>query len=180
MDAGELDSQESPATRTAFAQVAAFRALHAVTRRVHASLDLTATLDAVATGVIEATGFGVSVVNLARADGDFEVVSVEGDEGARATLLGTVEPAARWQALMDGSRRWGELRFIHHADELAWVDSMYSWIPDIEASEDPDRWHPMDALFAPLTAAVRGAVGGAERRPSRVTGANPDRISASC
>jgi diguanylate cyclase (GGDEF)-like protein len=152
VEAVEHGLPESRDAAVALAQVAAFRALHAVTRRVHASLDLTATLDAIATGVIEATKFGVSVVNLARADGDFEVVSVEGDEEARAALLGTVEPAARWQALMQGSRHWGELRFIHHTDELAWVDSMYSWIPDIETSEDPERWHPMDALFAPLTA----------------------------
>ncbi len=151
MDAGAPDSPESPDASAALAQVAAFRALHAVTRRVHASLDLTATLDAVATGVIEATGFGVVVVNLARADGDFEVVSVEGDESARAHLLGTVEPAARWRALIGGSRQWGDLRFLHHADELALNDSMYAWIPEIDASEDPDRWHPLDSLFAPLT-----------------------------
>jgi diguanylate cyclase (GGDEF)-like protein len=151
VDAGERDGQSREAS-AAIAQVAAFRALHTVTRRVHASLDLTATLDAVATGVIEATGFGVVVVNLARADGDFEVVSVEGDDNARAALLGSVEPAARWQGLMDQSRRWGELRFIHHTDELAWVDSMYSWIPEIAIPEDPQMWHPMDALFAPLTA----------------------------
>ncbi|MCW2528171.1 MAG: sensor-containing diguanylate cyclase [Pseudonocardiales bacterium] len=133
-------------------QVAGFRVLHTVTRRVHTSLDLPSTLDAVASGVIEATGFGVVVVNLARADGDFEVVSVEGDDDARDTLLGTVEPASRWHALMAASRRWGELRFVHHADDLSWDESMYSWVPDIAGSEDPNQWHPLDALFAPLTA----------------------------
>ena len=146
---GKRDSDDA---RTALAQVAAFRALQAVTRRVHASLDLNATLAAVASGVIEASGFGVVVVNLARDDGDFEVVAVEGDPGARALLLGTTAPASRWQTIMAVAQRWGQLRFVHHADEVGWDDSMYSWIPDIDASPDPDRWHPLDALFAPLTA----------------------------
>ena len=50
------------------------------------------------------------------------------------------------------AQRWGQLRFVHHADEVGWDDSMFSWIPDIAISQDPDRWHPLDALFAPLIA----------------------------
>jgi diguanylate cyclase (GGDEF)-like protein len=153
---GEVDggarSDEPLGTPAALAQVAAFRALQAVTRRVHASLDLTATLAAVAGGVIEASGFGIVSVNLARADGEFEVVAVEGDPGARAVLLGTTAPAAKWHTVMAVAQRWGQLRFVHHGDDVGWDDSMYSWIPDIDASPDPNRWHPLDALFAPLTA----------------------------
>ena len=145
------DAQDSRAARAALAQVAAFRSLHAVTRRVHASLDLTATLGAVASGVIEACGFGVAAVNLARPDGDFEVVAVKGDAGAQDALLGTTAPAAQWQTVMAVAQRWGQLRFVHHADDAGWDDSMYTWTPDIETSEDPNRWHPLDALFAPLT-----------------------------
>ena len=151
MGGGENDPAQLFDAGAALAQVAAFRALHTVTRRVHASLDLTTTLAAVASGVIEASGFGVVVVNLARADGDFEVVAVEGDPGARALLLGTTATAERWQTVMSVARPLGQLRFVHHADEVGWDDSMYSWVPDMDASEDPDRWHPLDALFAPLT-----------------------------
>lgn len=132
------------------ARLAAFQTVHSVIRRVHSSLDLTQTLDAVARGVIKATGFGVVVVNLVLPDGDFQVVSVEGDADARSTLLGHIEPAVHWADLLDRSRRWGGLRYIDHADELASDDSMFAWVPDIAAPQDPQMWHPMDSLFAPL------------------------------
>ena len=78
----------------------AYRALHAVTKRVHASLDLGATLDAVALGVVEGTDFSVAAVNLRLPSGDFEVVSVAGSDDASAALLGTVESAQAWTELL--------------------------------------------------------------------------------
>lgn len=47
------------------AHLQALRTLIGVSKRVHSSLDLTETLDAVAEGVVEAAGFGLAVVNLA-------------------------------------------------------------------------------------------------------------------
>src|SRR4051794_6580337 len=90
-------------------QLAAFRALHVVTKRVHSSLDLTATLDAVAQGVVEGAGFGVAAVNLARPDGSFMVVSVAGDKSAREALIGSVETSAKWAYELERSEQWGTL-----------------------------------------------------------------------
>lgn len=135
--------------------LAAFRALHHVTKLVHGSLELTTTLDAVAQGVVDGAGFGVAVVNLALPDGSFEVVSVAGDESARAALLGNREPASTWKLLLDRSHHIGPLRFIDHRVEPGMPDDGFSWIPDLPEPLTEDSWHPLDALFAPLTAPSR-------------------------
>jgi signal transduction histidine kinase len=140
-------------------QVAAYRAMHAVLSRVHASLDLTQTLDEVARGAIESTGFGVVVINLVMPGGEYKVVTVEGDEGAREQLLGQVEPAQLWEGLLAGAREHGALLYIPHTDELANDDSLHAWVPDIPESDDPERWHPMDSLYAPLDASTGERLG---------------------
>jgi diguanylate cyclase (GGDEF)-like protein len=132
-------------------QLAAFRALHVVTKRVHASLDLPATLDAVAQGVVDGAGFGVAVVNLARSDGAFAVVSVAGQPEAREALLGTVGSAARWADELERSQQLGNLRFIDGRNSPRTQD-LFNWVPDLPFSDDEDVWHPRDALYAPLTA----------------------------
>jgi diguanylate cyclase (GGDEF)-like protein len=132
------------------ASLEAFRALHRITKRVHASLDLGTTLDAVAQGVVDVAAFGVAVVNLAVDDG-FEVVSVAGNEEARETLLGLRESREQWQRLLKYSQRLGNLRFIDHRTEVPLCDDVYAWVPAYVPADDDDAWHPLDALFAPLT-----------------------------
>jgi diguanylate cyclase (GGDEF)-like protein len=130
------------------------RALHAVTKRVHASLDLATTLDAVAEGVVEVAGFRVAVVNLLQ-DDVFEVVSVAGDDEVRTALLGTADSREQWERLLEHSQDLEGLRFIDHTTEIPPADDIFSWVPEYDAdalSDDPDAWHPLDALFAPLTA----------------------------
>jgi len=131
-------------------QLQALRALHAVTKRVHASLDLTQTLDAVAQGVVEVAGFGLAAVNLAEDNGDYTTVAVAGSDELRDELLGTTGSAENWRELFRRAERWGALYFVDHRTGVP--DSLYAWVPDIEASEDPGLWHPMDCLFAPLMA----------------------------
>lgn len=143
---GEATRWGDPAG-TALPAVAMLRALHQVIKTLHASLDLTVTLDAVARGVIDATGFGVAAVNLKRGDGDYEVVSVAGSDEARDTLLGQVEPAAGWQLLRDRAEQWGDLWFVSHEQG---VGELTAWVPDVQVSAAPDMWHPQDSLFAPL------------------------------
>lgn len=141
--AGEMFSSEI--------QLAAFRALHIVTKQVHSSLDLTATLDAVAQGVVDGAGFGVAAVNLARPDGSFMVVSVAGDENAREALLGTVETSDKWAYELARSEQWGNLRFVDgrlHPN----TSGLFTWVPDVPIPDDAKSWHPLDALYAPLTA----------------------------
>ncbi len=151
--AADHDGARAPSPPAAHdEQLAALRALHRITKQVHQSLDLAATLDAVARGVVQVAGFGVAVVNLARLGDTFEVVSVAGDEGARTALLGTFETTQRWQQLLGRSRRIGNLCFIDHRHGTALSEDIFTWIPDLEPSQDEDAWHPLDALFAPLTA----------------------------
>lgn len=132
-------------------QLAAFRALHIVTKQVHSSLDLNATLDAVAQGVVDGAGFGVAAVNLARPDGSFMVVSVAGDESAREALLGTVETSAKWAYELERSEQWGALRFVDGRLHPNTTD-LFSWVPDVPIPDDDLSWHPLNALYAPLTA----------------------------
>lgn len=136
------------------AQLAALRALHVVSKRVHASLELNQTLDAIAQGVVEATCFGVAVVNLGTPDDRFEVVAVAGDESAREALLGTAEPIARWRQLEERAEHWADLRFIDHRSPIGIDDDMISWVPQIEPLNHPDAWHPDDTLYAPLLAST--------------------------
>src|SRR3712207_9565458 len=79
------------------AHLQALRTLNAVSKKVHASLDLTETLDAVAEGVVEAAGFGLAVVNLAEPNGDFTVVTAAGSEQLRAEMVGTIGSAENWK-----------------------------------------------------------------------------------
>ena len=129
----------------------ALRRLHAVSKRVHASLDLGVTLEAVAQGIVEATDFAMVAVNLARPDGRFEVVAVEGSPEAREQLLGTSSTPEAWESLFGASEQWGTLMFLDH--RLQPPEEMVSWVPDIEVSDDPLAWHPEDSLLAPMRAA---------------------------
>jgi diguanylate cyclase (GGDEF)-like protein len=128
----------------------ALRTLIAVSKRVHGSLDLTETLDAVAQGVVEAAGFGLAVVNLVEPNGDFTVVAAAGNDEVRREMVGTKGSAANWQELFRRAERWDELYFVDHRHGVP--ESLYTWVPDIPVPDDPDGWHPLDCLFAPLMA----------------------------
>src|SRR5450759_776199 len=113
--------------------------------------DLVAMLDLLAQTIVQALGFGVAAVNIARPDGSLEVISVAGDEQARKMLLGAVYSAEIWDQVLAVSEPWGRLRFADHRNEEANPD-LLSWIPDFVPIADEDAWHPEDALFAPLIA----------------------------
>ncbi|HEY0237922.1 MAG TPA: diguanylate cyclase [Friedmanniella sp.] len=137
--------------------------------------DLVGMLDRLAQTIVDALDFGVAVVNLANPDGLLEVVSVAGDEGARAALLGSTEVATRWDQMLEVSEAWGSLRFIDHRNAAATAD-IFSWVPDVEAGTVEDAWHPEDALFAPLVATDGSRLGVLSvdlphdgRRPSPTT-----------
>src|SRR4028119_2340805 len=113
--------------------------------------ELVEMLDMLAATIVQALGFGVAVINIARPDGTFETVSVAGDNDARALLLGAVRGAETWDELLSVSEPWGLLRFADHLNEAANVDTL-SWVPNTVALDVADAWHPEDALYAPLTA----------------------------
>ena len=122
------------------------------------SAELVIMLDLLAETIVTALGFGVACINIARSDGAFEVVSVAGDDGARKTLLGTVQSAQIWDELLSFSEPWGLLRFADHRNEAANVDIL-SWVPSAIPIDAPNAWHPEDALYAPLTASDGSTLG---------------------
>lgn len=111
--------------------------------------DLVAMLDLLAETIVQALGFGVAAVNLVRADGSIEVVSVAGSDAAREALVGTVVSPEVWDDLLASSEEWGRLRFLDHRTST--YDS-FVWVPDIAPLDVSDAWHPEDSLFAPLIA----------------------------
>jgi diguanylate cyclase (GGDEF)-like protein len=108
-------------------------------------------LDLLATTIVEALGFGVAAINIARPDGSLEVIAVAGDEQAREVLLGSTNSAEVWDQILAVSEPRGRLRFADHRSEAAEPD-LLSWVPETASSDAEDAWHPDDALYAPLTA----------------------------
>ena len=112
--------------------------------------DLVAMLDLLAQTIVQALGFGVTAVNIARPDGSLEVISVAGDERARKTLLGTVYSAEIWDQILGVSEPWASS--IRRSPQRGGEPDLLSWIPDVVPLLVDDAWHPQDALFAPLIA----------------------------
>ncbi len=105
-------------------------------------------LQLVAEGVATFSGFGVACILLVRGQ-ETECVAIAGSEAGRERLLGTRDPLSFLHGLIDVSEDWGALRFIPHerlSDEVAAVGI----VPETAASDDPDAWHPRDALVLPV------------------------------
>jgi diguanylate cyclase (GGDEF)-like protein/PAS domain S-box-containing protein len=113
-----------------------------------AGRSLAETLQAVVDGVVDGLGFGIAVLNLRQADGKFEVIAVAGSPEAKEALLGTVSAADIFDAEFEIADKWGGLRFVPH--ERLPEGEIVGWVPDVPVSTDPNAWHPLDALFAPL------------------------------
>jgi diguanylate cyclase (GGDEF)-like protein/PAS domain S-box-containing protein len=113
-------------------------------------LDLTETLQLVADTIVESLGFEVAVVNIVDSDDEMVVVAVTGPDDVREQLLNRRQGRDGWSQLMAASEPWGRLRFLDHATSPADPEDIFSWIPDLPVSDEPDAWHPEDALFAPL------------------------------
>lgn len=125
------------------------RRLYEVIRRVNTSADLAEVLEEIATGVCEGLGYGVAAIS--RLEGDTLVMAaVGGDDAVREEIVGRRTPAeqvlGREFSIAD---HWGILRFVPH-DRLPPEQISSLWVPDLEVSDDPDAWHPLDALYAPL------------------------------
>jgi diguanylate cyclase (GGDEF)-like protein/PAS domain S-box-containing protein len=129
-------------------RLTAVRRLYEVSARMGAGRSLAETLQAVVDGVVDGLGFGIAVLNLRHPDGKFEVIAVAGSPDAREALLGTVSAADIFDADFAIADKWGGLRFVPH--ERLPEGEVVGWVPDLPVSDDPDAWHPLDALFAPL------------------------------
>ncbi|MGZ6827550.1 MAG: GAF domain-containing protein, partial [Mycobacteriales bacterium] len=130
-----------------------------VAQRLGATLDLTHTLEEVAASVVERLGFEVAVLNLLTPEGDLEVAAIAGPESLRHELLGRRQSAKDWHAALGASEPRGRLRFLDGRTERAGGENLYFSVPDIPVADDPDTWHPLDALFAPLYGADGALLG---------------------
>jgi diguanylate cyclase (GGDEF)-like protein/PAS domain S-box-containing protein len=137
--------------------LSAVRAVQRLVAQLTAVRELGPTLQAVVDGVVSTLGFDAAVVNVVRADGDLEVAAVAGDDGLRAALEGQVGRRAEWERELARARPWGNLCFASHEDQYS--ADLPTWVPDIAPSDDPQAWHPMDALFATLWAPTGDLVG---------------------
>ncbi|MFF0338822.1 diguanylate cyclase domain-containing protein [Kribbella sp. NPDC004875] len=129
-------------------RLTAVRRLYEVSTRMGAGRSLAETLQAVVEGVVTGLGFGIAVLNLRHPDGKFEVIAVAGSPEARSALLGRVSAPDIFDTEFAIADAWGKLRFVPH--ERLPEGEVTGWVPDVPVSDDPDAWHPLDALFAPL------------------------------
>ena len=120
--------------------------------------ELEPVLQTVARTTAACLGFATAVINLYRpAWDDFRTVVVEGSEDARRLLLGQTSTAEDWAVLLDG--RFAR-RGAYVVQGFDWSqDRMATYVPPIQASTDPDRWQPEDALFVPLRSSAGELLG---------------------
>jgi len=120
-------------------------------RRVNSSTDTEVILEEIAHGVVDVLGYGV--VAIARLEGDTLVMThVAGPPEVVAQILHRRTPAEQILDEFRQADRWGILRFVP-AGRMSKERLQAAWIPEVEASGDPDAWHPEHALYAPLYSA---------------------------
>jgi diguanylate cyclase (GGDEF)-like protein/PAS domain S-box-containing protein len=149
------------------------RRLYELTASLNRQRNLAETLQAVVDGVVAGCGFGVAVVNILDDEGMFRTVAVAGPDEVRDMLLGRRNPPSVFVEEFSVAEEWGALRFVPY-DRID-PETVVGWIPDTEASDDPDSWHPLNALYAPLEAPSGELVGMLSvdlpedgRRPGRI------------
>ena len=134
------------------------RRLYDVSVQIGAGRSLRDTMQAVVDGVVNGLGFGVAVTNLRHENGTYEAIAVAGSDAARQALQGKITGPEHFQIEFDRADAWGSLLFVPH-ERVTEDDDYIGWVPDIDVPTDPDAWHPLDALFAPLTSATGDLVG---------------------
>jgi diguanylate cyclase (GGDEF)-like protein/PAS domain S-box-containing protein len=138
-------------TVSVYDDAAADYAAALVERAGGTSLDLAQTLQLVADTIVESLGFAVAVINLIDDDdASMVVAAVAGPDEVRRLLLNRRQGRDGWAKLMAASEPWGRLRFLDHATTPILPADVLSWVPDMPISDDPNAWHPEDALFATL------------------------------
>lgn len=125
--------------------------------RVNSRTDMSDLLDEVARGVVEGLGFGVAAI--AQLDGDnFVMTTVAGPPEVRQQILGRRAPVSMIYEEFAAADHWGILRYVPYGRAPQVVERT-AWIPQFQPRDEPDAWHPMDALFAPLYSATGELLG---------------------
>ncbi|MEO5665391.1 MAG: GAF domain-containing sensor histidine kinase [Nocardioides sp.] len=135
----------------------ALQRLSELVRRVNSSADTTDVLEEIANGVHEVLGYGVAAISQLEGDA-LVMVAAAGPEDVRAQILGRRTKAVNILDEFRAADHWGILRYVPHGRmDPAHLDNI--WTPDIEPSDDPEAWHPEDALYAPLYSATGELLG---------------------
>ena len=127
------------------------RGLLEVTRLVRTGEELPALLASVARAASDSLAFRTVVINIYRREwNDFVVTTVYGSDEARGQLLGQVRQVSDWEPLLD--RRFLQRgAYLVRAGEFDWETlTGETFTPSLSVSDDPNSWHPEDALFAPM------------------------------
>lgn len=135
----------------------AMHRLSELMRRVNSSTDTEELLEEIVHGVVDILGYGVGAI--ARLDGDMLVMTnVAGPPEVREQILGRRTPAEQILDEFREADHWGILRFVP-AGRMSDARRRAAWIPDIAPSDDPEAWHPENALYAPLYSATGELLG---------------------
>jgi signal transduction histidine kinase len=108
-------------------------------------------LQMIAEGVTDLAGFGVAAISVVREDGKLEVMAVAGSDEARIELQGRRTPVDQLTKEIEKADHWGLFRFVPHERLDPTAGETWGWVPDVTPSDDPDAWHPLDLLIAPLS-----------------------------
>jgi len=128
------------------------RGLLEVTRLVRTGEELPELLSAIARAVSDSLAFRTVVINLYRREwDDFVVTTVYGSDEAREALLGQVRQVSDWEPLLD-ARFLQRGAYLLPYGEFDWSGHLDAFTPDLPVSDDPNAWHPDDALFIPMRA----------------------------
>jgi two-component system, OmpR family, phosphate regulon sensor histidine kinase PhoR len=102
-------------------------------------------LQLIADGAVAVAGFAVAAIRVRRGDELELVVDTElpDEVGSRIPLQLMLDELAV-------AEDWGLLRFVPHERGSTGPEGAGWVIPEIEMLDDPDAWHPMDMLVAPL------------------------------
>ncbi len=136
--------------------LARLRGLFEIAARPGADDDLSNVLADVAGTIGDSLGYGTVAINLLRpAWGDFEVVAVHGEPGAKNALLGKTTTAAAWEPLLV-ERFYARGAYVVPKGAVDWdqLDTA-SYVPEASAGE----WDPEDALFVPMRDSAARLIG---------------------
>ncbi|CAN5471475.1 hypothetical protein BH09ACT12_BH09ACT12_17590 [soil metagenome] len=106
-----------------------------------------AALHLIAESVAQMVGFEVAAISAVQGD-VFVSVAIEGDDSIRSTLGQMRTPLENILADLEVAEDWGRFKFVGH--EHAAASDGFRWVPDTEPGDEPDSWHPLDSLLAPL------------------------------
>ena len=132
-------------------QLSRLRGFLEVTRLVRSENELDDLLAAIARAISSSLGFATVAVHLYRpAWDDFAVTTVHGCAEVRERLMGDARERAVWEPLL-------QERFLHDGayliphGEIDWeAYAPGSYVPKGDPGDEPESWHPEDALFVPL------------------------------